>query len=77
MKIKDKIVESRLILSQFTLGGFAFEEYYVEVKLRRRWRVIGDPFYNRKDADDYARQYSGDHILDTRVIVKDVWGYGL
>lgn len=71
MKIKEKIVKSRLILSQFTLGGFVFEKYYAEVKLRRRWREIGGPFFSRKEADDFARQYSGDHILDTRVIISD------
>jgi hypothetical protein len=71
MKTNDKILKSRLILSQFTLGGFAFEKYFAEVKLRRRWREIGGPFFDRKKADDFARQYSGDHILDTRVIIKD------
>ena len=71
MKTNNKIVKSQLILSQFTLGGFAFEKYFAEVKLRRKWREIGGPFFDRKKADDFARQYSGDHILDTRVIIKD------
>ncbi|MES3016406.1 MAG: hypothetical protein V4721_01450 [Bacteroidota bacterium] len=70
MGSKAKTSKSRLVLSQFTLGGFAFETYFAEVKSRKRWRAIGGPFKARKEADDYARQYSADHTLDTRVVIE-------
>lgn len=36
MVTKARIIGSRFVISQFTLGGFAFENYFVEVKLRKK-----------------------------------------
>jgi hypothetical protein len=71
MNAKGRIIKGRFVLSQFTLGGFKFDEYFAEAKVHRRWRQVGGPFRERKEADDFARQYSSDHILDTRVVMQE------
>ena len=71
MAAKPNDVKERFVLSTFILGGFVFTHYYVEVKMDQVWKEVGGPFQDRKLADDYAREYSADKNLDTRVVIED------